>query len=84
MKRRGGDFINGSAQKKDAQLVGESEPIEIEISRYNLNGKGDQLQLTVEAATTSREWVSAALREFVVGREFSIPKPAGAFLKLLS
>lgn len=66
------------------ELVGEPEPIEIEITRYNLKAKGDQAQLTIEEANASREWLSVAMREFVVGRSFAVPAAAGAVLKVLA
>jgi len=66
------------------ELVGEPEPIEIEITRYNLKAKGDQAQLTIEEAKASREWLSVAMREFVVGRSFTVPAAARAVLKVLT
>jgi len=40
--------------------------------------------MTVEDATSSREWLTVALREFVVGQDFTIPAKAGAVLQLLT
>jgi len=40
--------------------------------------------ITVEDATSSREWLAVALREFVVGQDLAIPAKAGAVLKLLT
>ena len=65
-------------------LLGENEPIEIEILRYSLKEKGETTYITVEEATSSREWLTAALREFVVGQELPIPAKAGAVLRLLT
>jgi hypothetical protein len=65
-------------------LVGESETIEIHVKKYNLARKGDIVLLTVDDVTASRKWLAEALREFVVGRPFSIPPKAGAVLKLLA
>ena len=66
------------------QLLGEKEPIHIEILRYSLKEKGETTYITIEEATSSREWVTAALREFVVGQDLPIPAKAGAVLKLLT
>jgi hypothetical protein len=66
------------------ELLGEAEPIEIEIVRYNLKTKENVTKLTVEEATASRPWITAALQEFVVGETLSIPKKAAALLKLLT
>ena len=66
------------------ELLGEKEPIDIEILRYSLKGKGDVTHITIEEATSSREWLTVALRDFVVGHHFAIPDKAGAALKLLT
>lgn len=66
------------------ELLGEKEPIELEIVKYSLKNKGRAMHLTVEEATASREWLAVALREFVVGETLTVPKKAGALLKLLT
>ena len=66
------------------ELLGEKEPIDVEILRYSLKEKGETTYVTIEEATSSREWVTAALREFVVGQALPIPAKAGALLKLLT
>ena len=65
-------------------LLGENEPIEVEILRYSLKENGQMTYITIEEATSSREWLTAALREFVVGQNLPIPAKAGAVLKLLT
>ena len=66
------------------ELLGEKEPIEVEILRYSLAEKGEKTYITIEGATSSREWLATALRELLVGREFAIPAKAAAVLKLLT
>jgi hypothetical protein len=66
------------------ELLGEREPLDVDILRYTLKDKGDTVYITIEEATSSREWVSVALREFVVGQDLPIPAKAGAVLKLLA
>ena len=66
------------------ELLGEAEPIEVEITKYNLKNKDSGARLTIEEATASREWLAVALREFVVGRTIDIPAKAGVVLKLLT
>jgi hypothetical protein len=66
------------------ELIGEAEPIEIEIVRYNLKTKEGVTKLTIEEATASRPWLASALQEFVVGETLSVPKKAAAILKLLT
>jgi len=65
-------------------LVGEREPIEVEILQYNLKKEGRTAHITIEEATASREWLTLALREFIVGQEITIPPKAAALLKLLT
>jgi len=65
-------------------LIGEEDPIEVEILRYHLKTKGETTQLTIEEATASREWLAVALREFVVAQDITIPPKAAALLKLLT
>jgi hypothetical protein len=66
------------------ELLGEKEPIEVEVLRYSLTEKSETTYVTIEEVTSSREWLAAALREFLVGREFAIPAKAAAVLKLLT
>jgi hypothetical protein len=66
------------------KLLGEQEPIDVEILRYSLKEKGGTTYITIEDATSSREWITVALREFVVGQDLPIPAKAGAVLKLLT
>ena len=66
------------------ELLGENEPIDVDILRYSLKEKGETTYITIEEATSSREWLTAALREFVVGQDLAIPAKAGVVLKLLT
>lgn len=66
------------------ELLGEKEPIEVEILRYSLKEKGETTYITIEEATSSREWVTVVLRDFVVGQDFALPAKAGAVLKFLT
>ena len=66
------------------ELIGEHEPIEIDITKYHLKHNDRGAQITIEAATASRQWLNVALREFVIGESFPIPAKAEALLKLLA
>ena len=67
------------------ELIGEHQPIEIDVTRYRLRSSdASGARLTIEAATASRPWLHAALQEFVVGETFPIPAKAEAILKLLA
>ena len=66
------------------ELLGENEPIDVEILRYSLKEKGETTCISIEEVTSSREWLTVALREFVVGQDFALPAKAAAVLKLLT
>jgi hypothetical protein len=66
------------------ELLGEKEPIDVEILRYSLKENGETTCITIEEVTSSREWLTAALREFVVGQDLTLPAKAGAVLKFLT
>ena len=66
------------------ELVGEKEPINVEIIRYSLKVKGESTHITIEEATSSRQWLTVALREFIVGQDFAVPAKAVVLLQLLT
>jgi hypothetical protein len=66
------------------ELVGEKEPIDVEIIRYSLKVKGESTHITIEESTSSREWLTVALREFIVGQDLAVPAKAVALLQLLT
>jgi hypothetical protein len=66
------------------ELVGEKEPIDVEIIRYSLNVKGESTHITIEEATSSRHWLTVALRQFIVGQDLVVPAKAAALLQLLT
>ena len=51
--------------------VGESEPISIKVM-YDINS--DKSNMTITTATTSREWLTLLLGDFVLPRSFNVPK----------
>jgi hypothetical protein len=65
------------------ELRGEKEPVDVEVLRYDLKIKGETTRITIEEASASREWLTVALQEFVVGQDITVPAKAGALLKLL-
>jgi len=66
------------------ELLGEREPIDIDILRYSMKEKGDTTYVVIEEVSSSREWLTSAMREFVVGQDLAVPAKAGAILKLLT
>jgi hypothetical protein len=65
-------------------LTGESKAIGVQVRKYSLRAGGNQMTMKIVDASASREWLTAALRTFVVGRTFRVPHAAGAALKFLS
>ena len=65
------------------ELLGEKEALDVEILRYSLKEKGKTTYITIEEVSSSRAWLTVALREFVVGQDLPIPAKAGAILKLV-
>jgi hypothetical protein len=66
------------------ELVGEKEPINVEIIRYSLKVKGESTRITIEEATSSRQWLTVALREFIIGQDLAVPAKAAVLLQLLT
>ena len=65
------------------ELLGENEPIDIDVTRYELHRGPRGAEITIEGAKTSKQWLNAAIREFVIGKSFPIPPKAEALLKFL-
>ena len=66
------------------ELLGENEPIDVDILRYSLKERSETTYITIEEVTSSREWLTVALQEFVIGQDLAIPAKAGVVLKLLT
>ena len=66
------------------ELVGETAPVDIHVINYRIEERGPRTTITVGDASASREWLTALLRETVVGRTFEIPERAAAMIKLLT
>jgi hypothetical protein len=68
-----------SVQKRarfEIALKGELTSVEVHIDAYQLQSAESQLLLSVQKIRTSREWITAALEEFIVGRQFAVPDAA--------
>jgi hypothetical protein len=46
--------------------------------------KGESTHITIEDAMSSRQWLTVALREFIVGQDFAVSTKAAALLQLLT
>ena len=68
----------------ELRLVGEVAPIAINIRQFAVRHKKRASSFSIIDASASRRWLDAALREFVVGRRFTIPRSAASALELLT
>jgi hypothetical protein len=68
----------------ELHLVGEVAPIAINIRKFAVRHKKRASSFSIVDASASRRWLDAALREFVVGRSFTIPRSAATALELLT
>ena len=66
------------------ELCGEKEPLDVDVRKYDIerSAKGDWL--TVVDAVASREWVTAALHHFAVGRRFHLSRKASMVLRFVT
>jgi hypothetical protein len=64
-------------------LNGEAEPIMIDILEYELIQDATGTYVTVKQAKTSRDWLSALVQQFLIGRRFPIPEKYATYAKML-
>jgi hypothetical protein len=74
---------NHSAELR-LNLRGESEPVDIRVSDIHVQPAEGGAIVIVGDAIASREWVSGALSEFVVGRALHVSRKVGLMLRLLA
>ena len=65
-------------------LLGESEPVDLDVKRYLLQTSDDGARVTVVDASASRPWVDKGLHAFVVGRPIDIPTKVAFALRMLA
>jgi len=65
------------------ELIGESTPIEIQVTNYSIQQQDTRTTLMIGDAIASREWITELLRELVIGRTFVLPERAAGMVKLL-
>lgn len=63
-----------------AKLVGENSPIAVCLKRYEVLAKGSDRFLKVHEISADKEWLSVALNDFLLGKEFKIPAFVAAAL----
>ncbi len=58
----------------ELELKGEPSPITVEVENYELLERNDEAFLRINKISTSREWMTVLLREFIPNQQFRIPK----------
>ena len=80
------DFRISSADRNaelHVLLKGEKEPLTVRIEKYELSSVGDEDFIIVKAAHTSREWVDAVLRNFLIDKRHKIPAQYASMAKMV-
>jgi hypothetical protein len=73
------DTSNKSAEIQ-LELKGEHTPLTIHVQDYEVVREGDGTFIVVKAVNTSREWMTAMAREYVVGRKLAVPSEAAGMM----
>jgi hypothetical protein len=71
-----------SADKSAAvvlDLKGENHPVEIQLTRYELQREGERVFLIVHSVTTSREWLTTLAREHLLNKKLELPPQVAAY-----
>ncbi len=67
----------------ELELKGESQPVTIAISEYEIIEEADAAYLVLKGITTSREWLTTLARDFAVDRRLKLPDAARTYLPML-
>ncbi|MFP4471957.1 MAG: hypothetical protein ACLFPE_14845 [Bacteroidales bacterium] len=55
-------------------LAGETEPIDIEVTDYDLTRQDGTLAIVVRQARCDREWINILLQKMVIDKPFEVPE----------
>lgn len=64
-------------------LKGESSPVRISISRYDIVSEGQKKYIVFRDVTVSREWMRALAEDILKEKRFELPRKFGRFLDML-
>ena len=67
----------------EVMLLGEKEPLNIEIKSYQLKQKDDKYFLTLSDIHTSREWINIVIQNYFKNQEIEIPENIAKTLKII-
>jgi hypothetical protein len=62
------------------ELKGEQTPVQIHVQEYEVLREPGGTFIVVKAVTTSREWMTAMAREYLVGRKLAVPPEAAGMM----
>lgn len=64
----------------EVDLAGESQPVSIQVGRYEVTETGGQCYIQVGEVRSSKEWLAILAAEQLCGRRFPIPNAVRGFL----
>jgi hypothetical protein len=64
----------------EVELKGETTPVQIEITDYELVKEGERYFARIKGARTSRDWLTALAQDHLLNRRFEVPAQAGSIL----
>ena len=67
----------------DLELKGERELVRVQVDEYELTRLEGKLFLSLQAVSTSREWLTELAAHFLVGKRILVPPEAAKFLSRL-
>lgn len=72
-----------NSSEKSASVVldlkGENEPVEIQITRYELQQDAGKVFIILQGVNTSREWLTTLAREHLINKRLELPPQAAAY-----
>jgi hypothetical protein len=64
----------------ELDLRGEPSPILINVASYELSEKNGAICVAFQNVNAAREWITAVLKKYVVGKSFPLPDTARVLL----
>ena len=62
------------------ELKGEQTPLTIHVQQYEVLREPGGTFIIVKSVTTSREWMTAMAREYLIGRKLAVPPEAAGMM----
>ena len=66
----------------EVELKGETTPVSVELTEYDLTKKGERYFVMVKEIQTSREWLTTLARQRVCNSPFELPPQVGRTLMM--